>query len=301
MTSATPLIIDTDVALGVHHEGRPRDIDDGFAIAEALNSPLLDLRLISTVFGNAPQEAVFQVARQIVALKSAAVPVLRGATVPMSKDESTNEAVEGMASLLMQEPCAIAAIGPLTNMGLLAQHHPDAFARITKLIIVAGRSEGARFHIGTAGPVQDFNFENDVAAARLMLSAAAPRTHVVLAGFELTSQVCVTEQDLETIARRGTDIANYFHERSLAWCRYWTTTFPSDSGFHPWDSAAIALLKHPEYFVTQARGWRITPRSRGSSWLECDANFAGQRIDYCTGFTEGGASAFIKDVVDSVY
>ena len=28
----TDLLIDTDVALGVWHEGRPRDIDDGFAI-----------------------------------------------------------------------------------------------------------------------------------------------------------------------------------------------------------------------------------------------------------------------------
>ena len=179
MNTPIPLIIDTDVALGVHHEGRPRDIDDGFAIAEALNSPLLDLRLVSTVFGNAPQDAVFQVANEIIALKGAATPVLRGASTPMAKDESTNDAVEGMARLLRQEPCAIAAIGPLTNMGLLARHHPDAFARITQLIIVAGRSEGARFFIGDAGPVQDFNFENDVAAAQLMLASAAPGTRVV--------------------------------------------------------------------------------------------------------------------------
>lgn len=301
MNSPIPLIIDTDVALGVHHEGRPRDIDDGFAIAEALNSPLLDLRLVSTVFGNAPQAAVFEVANEIIALKDAVVPVLRGAATPMSKDKSTNDAVEGMARLLREEPCAIAAIGPLTNMGLLAHHHPDAFARITQLIIVAGRSKDARFYIGDTGPVQDFNFENDVAAAQLMLASAAPGTRIVLAGFELTSQVCVTEADLAVIARRGTDVASYFHDRSLAWCRYWTTTFPQDQGFHPWDSAAIAWLKHPEYFVAQALGWRITPRPRGASWLECDAAFDGQRIEYCTGFAPSGASAFIQDVVDSVY
>ena len=301
MNLPIPLIIDTDVALGVHHEGRPRDIDDGFAIAEALNSPLLDLRLVSTVFGNAPQDAVFQVAKEIIALKGAAVPVLRGASTPMSKSESTNDAVEGMARLLRREPCAIAAIGPLTNMGLLARHHPDAFARITQLIIVAGRSQGARFYIGDTGPVQDFNFENDVAAAQLMLASAASGTRVVLAGFELTSKVCVTEEDLEVIAGRGTEVANYFHDRSLAWCRYWTTTFPQDRGFHPWDSAAIAWLKHPEYFVTESRGWRVTPRPRGSAWLECDLGFDGPPIEYCTGFAPDGAAAFIKDVVDSVY
>ena len=57
-----PLVIDTDVALGVRHEGRPRDIDDGFAIVEAINLDVLDLRAITTVYGNAPHHEVNRVA-----------------------------------------------------------------------------------------------------------------------------------------------------------------------------------------------------------------------------------------------
>ena len=66
MTAApTPLLIDTDVALGVTHDGRPRDIDDGFAIVEAINAPDLELLGVTTVYGNAPPEAVHRVAREI--------------------------------------------------------------------------------------------------------------------------------------------------------------------------------------------------------------------------------------------
>ena len=79
----TALVIDTDVALGVHHEGRPRDIDDGFAMVEAINAPDLDLLGITTVYGNAPHEAVRRVARKIVALKKSNTPVTAGAIEPL--------------------------------------------------------------------------------------------------------------------------------------------------------------------------------------------------------------------------
>jgi len=295
-----PLIIDTDVALGVLHQGRPRDIDDGFAIAEAINSDLLDLRLITTVFGNGPLSEVVRVAREIVSLKGSSVPVLEGAAEPITKKPESNAAVEGMASLLRNTPCAVAAIGPLTNMGLLARYHPDAFRNITTLIIVAGRSSGRKFFIGDKGPVADFNFENDVEAARLMLEASRS-SRVIFAGFELTSQVCITAQDLEVIAARNNPVAAYFHRNSLAWCNWWTGQFPNDAGFHPWDSAAIALLKHPEYFVMEERGWVITPRPKGPQWLECDVALPGPRIHYCTGFTPDGKNRFVEDVVSSVY
>ena len=94
------LIIDTDVALGVHHEGRPRDIDDGFAIVEAINSPDIELLAVTTVFGNGPLPEVDRVAREIVTLKQADVPVYSGAAAALgerSTDSEDNAAVAAMA------------------------------------------------------------------------------------------------------------------------------------------------------------------------------------------------------------
>jgi inosine-uridine nucleoside N-ribohydrolase len=297
-----PLIIDTDVALGVHHEGRPRDIDDGFAIVEAINSDAIDLLAVTTVFGNGPLSEVDRVAREIIDLKGVAVPVHSGAAVAMDPgeaDTTPNAAVTAMAEILASRRAHIAAIGPLTNMGLLVGQFPQVLGNIDSVIIVAGRSRDRRFHLGDKGPVRDFNFENDVAATRLLLESGV---RLVLAGFELTSQVAVTEADLETIAASSSPTARYFYDNSLAWCRHWTSTFTADTGFHPWDSAAISWLKHPDYFVSEDRGWRIRHNSEDKvDWLETDPNFSGSRVTFCTGFATDGARRFVEDVVTSVY
>jgi inosine-uridine nucleoside N-ribohydrolase len=299
----TRLIIDTDVALGAVHENRPRDIDDGFAMVEAINATELDLVGVTTVYGNAPLETVSRIASEIVTHKSADVAVRSGAAtalVQLGPDADLpppNAAVEFIAHLLADKPASVAAIGPLTNIALLVHHYPQVLANIEQLIIVAGRSPGAEFFIGNAGPVGDFNFENDVRAARLVMGSGVP---LVLAGFELTSQVTITAVDLETIRNADTDSARYFYRNSLAWCRYWVEQFPSDTGFHPWDSATIAWLRHPEYFTHEQRGWQIR-EVNDTHWLECDAAYAGNRVTYCTGFAPDGARAFVADVVSTVY
>ena len=293
------LLIDTDVALGLRHEGRPRDIDDGFAIVEAINVDDLQLRGVTTVFGNAPHDAVHVVANELINLKKVDVPVVPGATEPLPQLgdlPDPNPAVEFMATQLAQQPMAVAAIGPLTNIGLLIHHHPEVLTNITSLIIVAGRSPGITFYIGDVGPVRDFNFENDVRAAELVMTSGIP---LVLAGFELTSQVTITEADLGAIAARGSATSDYFHHNSLAWCRYWTETF-AEPGFHPWDSAAISWLRHPEYFQYETRGWKID-RSGETPRLECDRNLPGTTVTYCTGFASGGSVSFVRDVVNTVY
>ena len=295
------LLIDTDVALGIEHEGRPRDIDDGFAIVEALNSERIDLAGITTVYGNASQASVYQVANDIVALKRSTVPVRPGAVDPLPQSGSmppTNEAVEFLAESLREAPAHLAAIGPLTNIGLLAFYHPELLDRVQSLIMVAGRSEDSPFYIGEAGPIQDFNFEHDVRAARLVLESEVTK---ILMGFELTSQVAVTESDLHSIHQVGTDTAEYFYRNSLAWCRWWTREFPADAGFHPWDSAAIAWIQHPEYFRHQPRGWRIREPDKENHWLECDPEYPGGTVTYCTGFVDGASAAFVRDLVAAVY
>ena len=296
------LVIDTDVALGVLHEGRPGDIDDGFAIVEALNIADIDLRAITTVYGNAPLADVDRVARELIELKHSDVPVWRGASVALPQKGAVpppNEAVVRLAELLRRQRLTIAAIGPLTNIALLVHHFPDCAANIDEMIVVAGRSPNRRFYIGDIGPVQDFNFENDVRAMAMLLEAQIP---MVLAGFELTSQVVITDVDLATIEARGTDTARYLYRNSLAWFRHWTQQFPTERGFHPWDSAAIAWLTHRELFTAQPRRVRILPPDgKRPHWLECDVDGSGPRVIYCTGFVPGGAETFVAEIVGNVY
>ncbi len=306
------LVIDTDVALGVWHQGRPRDIDDGFAVVEAINLEPIDLLAVTTVYGNAPLADVDRVARELIELKHAEIPVWRGAANALPQHGALpppNEAVVRLAELLRRQRLTIAAIGPLTNMGLLMHYFPECIANIEEMIIVAGRSPNRSFYIGEAGPVSDFNFENDVRAMAMLLEAHGPveqRFPIVLAGFELTSQVVITDVDLATIEGRGTDTARYLHRNSLAWFAHWTQQFPTERGFHPWDSAAIAWITHPELFTTQQRHARILPPwGKSPARLECNEVPGNADTDitvtYCTGFAAGGAERFVAEIVGNVY
>jgi inosine-uridine nucleoside N-ribohydrolase len=300
----TPLVIDTDVALGVRHEGRPRDIDDGFAIVEALNLDALELVAITTVYGNAPHAQVTRVANDLVELKRSDVPVISGATEKLPQSgplPPPNAAAKHLAALLQSRRLHIAAIGPLTNIALLVHHFPAVLRNIDELFVVAGRSPGRSFYIGDAGPVPDFNFENDVRAMQILLDARLP---MVFAGFELTSQVTITAADLAVIAARGTTTARYFYDNSLAWFDYWIREFPTERGFHPWDSAAIGWLTHRDWFVTEPRRVRILPGvGRRPAWLECsnDGDPAEPVVTYCTGFADGAERAFVAAIVENVY
>ena len=294
-----PLIIDTDVALGVEHEGRPRDVDDAYAIVAALNAPEIDVLGITTVFGNAPLALADPVAREIVALKGGSVPVATGAPGPLSAHRGeTNDAVEFMANVLARQPAHIAAIGPLTNLGLLARRYPDHLADAVSVVIVGGRSVGNRFFLHGKGPVNDFNVEQDIDAARALLEHGVP---VTMAGFELTSQASLGARDLERV--RPSAIREHFLARTRPWLDYWLRSFPGESGFHPWDSAAIDWLLHPERYVAETRGWRFveSPDSADTTWLETGPDLPDRTKTFLTRFTEGGGRAFLDDIVDGVH
>ncbi len=294
-----PLIIDTDVALGAWHEGRPRDIDDGFAIVEALNSEHIDLLGITTVYGNAPHPDVLRIAGELVSLKEADTPVHPGAETNQPGN-AILPAVQFLADTLKTQKVNIAAIGPLTNIAQLVEKFPEVLGNINQLIIVAGRTPGNRFFIGDTGPVRDFNFENDVAAMATLLAAKLP---LVLAGFELTSVVEVSEADLSAIKARNNPTADYFYTNSLDWVRHWTESFPTDKGFHPWDSAAISYLLHPEYFAAEQRFARIDQLDDKPA-LSCSSSqnaATDTPVTYLSGFVGDGKTNFVRDVVSTVY
>lgn len=177
---------------------------------------------------------------------------------------------------------------------MLAARYPELMANIQPLVIVGGRTQGNAFYLGDAGPVRDFNVENDIRATRLMLEAH-PET--VMAGFELTSQVVISETDLTAIGERPSGLARYLHSRSVDWMKQWTSNFPDDGGFHPWDSAAIAWLRRPAWFEAESRGWQMTEVESGRFWLETAPSLPGDRITFCTGFAAGTARQFVDEIV----
>jgi len=291
--------IDSDPALGVEVDGRPRDVDDAFVIVEALRNPRVALAGISVVFGNAPVDDAFEVANDLVRRVGSPVAVARGAAAPAPPGaDSANEAARAMADALRDGPLSVLAIGPLTNLAALVRGWPERARAVREVVIVAGRSRDQVFRLHGATGIPDFNFESDVEAARALLESGVP---IRLAGFELTHRVVVTRAQLEA-ARGRSEVARHLVEGALPWLAFWQSSFPDDPGFHPWDSAALACLLHPEDFVSEARGWRIrtkpdeAPGAAGTPWLECDVSFPGERVTYVPDFSPGGARAFVERI-----
>lgn len=167
-----------------------------------------------------------------------------------------------MAKLLGQskEPVVIAAIGPLTNIAhLLLIANDQIKAKIKEVVVVMGRSPGLEFTIGKGdkkvGGIRDFNVTKDPEAVRVVMDSGVP---VTFAPFELSVQAVITPELLETIRdQHKTPAAHEIYQQSKEWMNYWMKAL-NDDGFHPWDSAAITYLSHPEYLQCEARSYRFT-------------------------------------------
>ncbi|MHA6627601.1 nucleoside hydrolase [Pseudonocardia sichuanensis] len=154
---STPIVIDTDPG-----------VDDAVAIMLALASPEVEVRAVTTVFGNVALESTTANAGRILALCDRAdVPVAAGAARPLvhpqreraqqwhggdglggrasalpvpAVEPDARGAVETMAAALRAsaEPVTLVPIGPLTNVALLLAVHPDLTSKIARIVWMGG-------------------------------------------------------------------------------------------------------------------------------------------------------------------
>ncbi len=146
-----PIIIDTDPG-----------IDDAVAIAIALFSDELDVRLITTVAGNVSLDKVTYNTLRLLKFYGKEVPVAKGAEAPLIRplQDASNvhgksgmegfdfeepdehlllkeNAVEAMYRVIMEspEPITLVPIAPLTNIALLLKVYPEVKERIRESAI----------------------------------------------------------------------------------------------------------------------------------------------------------------------
>ena len=188
-----PIIIDTDPG-----------IDDALAIAIALFSEELDVKLISTVAGNVSLENVTNNALKLLSFWEKDIPVAAGADRPLIEplvDASNVHGVTGMEGydfpepkkeLLLEEhavnamhrvimesaePVTLVPIAPLTNIALLFTMYPEVKANIKEIVMMGG-SAGR----GNKGVMSEFNIATDPEAAKIVFDSGLP---IVMAGLDV--------------------------------------------------------------------------------------------------------------------
>jgi pyrimidine-specific ribonucleoside hydrolase len=284
-----PVWIDTDPAVGV----KDRDVDDGFALVQAFNSPEIAVRGVSIVFGNAPLAQAWPIGRRIVqrfgppgliAHRGAASADDRGTETPASR---------ALAAALRAEPLVVLVLGPATNVATVLLNHPDLAPRIVRIVAVAGRRPGQRFTTGTKNEAghRDFNFELDPKAFQVLLDAHVPLT---LTPFEISSRVWITADDLSQLSR-GPAAVRSMAGAARKWLDLWQRTFGVD-GFNPFDTLAVARVVSPAFVTCEELPARIDelpddvtePRMQGASvarkpyLLAAQAIVPGVPVEYCS-------------------
>ncbi len=207
-----PLVLDTDSG-----------VDDAIAVLVAVASLEVDLRAVTIVYGNVSLEQATDNALRVLALAGADhVPVAAGADHPLAgpwvpRPESPHRpdglgghelppakrmtegaaAVEFLADLLRDSPTpvTVCALGPLTNIAHLISSHPDAAARIGRLVTMGGS-----YDLGAMAAGVDFNSASDPEAAQHVLGSGLPITRVSL---DITESVLIDAERVRRIAASG--------------------------------------------------------------------------------------------------
>ncbi|MCS7462253.1 ribonucleoside hydrolase RihC [Paenibacillus doosanensis] len=245
-----PIIIDTDPG-----------IDDAVALAIALYSDQLDVRLITTVAGNVSLDKVTFNALRLMKFFNKDVPVAAGARIPLIKEpidasdihgptgmdgydfEQPDEgqllqehAVNAMRRVIMdsEAPVTIVPIGPLTNIALLLHMYPEVKERIAEIVLMGG-STGR----GNAGVMAEFNIYADPEAAKIVFQSGLP---LVMVGLDVGLKALVYPEDsekLKVMNKTGHMMYQLFQKYRGGSMK---------TGLKMYDSCAVAYLLRPDMF-----------------------------------------------------
>jgi purine nucleosidase/pyrimidine-specific ribonucleoside hydrolase len=190
--------------------------DDAVALLLAVGSSGIDLRAVTTTFGNCSVDDATRNALQVLALAGAPdVRVARGAAGPLSAELELGNYVHGASGLdgpELPEPrsspvdltavelirqvldesserITVVATGPITNVGQLLRDHPEVMAKIREIVFMGGSTER-----GNHTPAAEFNTHADPEALDIVLRSGVP---VRMVGLNLTHQALATREVVE--------------------------------------------------------------------------------------------------------
>ena len=256
------IVLDTDIAMGAPGS----DIDDGFAIALAVNLPDLSVDLITTVNGNVDVETSTLLAIDLLErLGRPGIPVVKGAAAPLLRpvhDHPARDRVIGVRERLaghrpapgraataiidhvMASPgeISVVALGPLTNVAIALSLEPALSTAVKEIVVMGGAFLRTTAVLAMPG---EFNIWVDPEAAAIVLNSGAPLRFI---GLDVTLQVQLGRADGDRMRLTGRPFAAYAGECVHAWIDYLVAAYPG-RGFHTapmHDPLAVAVVSRPQ-------------------------------------------------------
>jgi inosine-uridine nucleoside N-ribohydrolase len=235
--------------------------DDVMAIL--LAGRTLDVRGITTVFGNVDLEQTTRNARQTLEFSGlTSIPIVKGMAYPLVRDIRHGAHVHGESGLdgpTLEPPTlpladgvatdfiiqrshdvpdlTLVPIGPLTNVATALRLDPTLAERIAQISLMGGSLTS-----GNATPTAEFNIWCDPEAAHVVFSSGIP---IKMVGLNATRLVAATEERRakvraigSTTSRHVADMLDFYSER------YRVVNGLPGGAMH--DPLAVAALIDPE-------------------------------------------------------
>jgi inosine/uridine nucleosidase len=272
-------------------------VDDAVAILLALASRELDVLALTTVAGNVGLDATTLNARRLVQLAGRRdVIVAAGCAEPLAGPLAYEGRVHGgdglgdldwpeptvevdaqdgpdvIWRLIGQGPLSIVAIGPLTNLAVLLERHPDAEAAVERVVVMGGASWQ-----GNVTPAAEFNIWADPEAAQRVFAAAWPVTVMPL---DLTHQATLDDDDLAWLRSLGTEVGRRVAGMLEPYADYYERHY-GRRALVMHDATAVYELVDPLAIVTQGAAVAVETsgeHSRGATWFDRHQRHAEARV-----------------------
>jgi purine nucleosidase len=261
-----PLIYDCDLTMG-----RPfRSVSDGLALLYLLGEPRIDLRGVTTTYGNGPVGMTTRSARQLLDdLTLGHVIVAQGAASP-DDDPSENEAARYMIEAVNAYPdeIVVLASGAMTNLKHASMLDPDFFRKVRSLYLVGGVMGQLTWN---ERQLIERNFSRDPEAAYTAIQSICPTT--ITPGQAGLTAVFRSPQFAALQALEG-PVPRLIACRIRLWFGLMKLWF-RDDGFPMWESVAALAITHPELLDFKVGHLPITIEDLHTGQLVLDPDRAG--------------------------
>lgn len=244
------IIIDTDPG-----------IDDAAALALALNSPELEVAMLSTVAGNVNLEYTTANAKKILDFFAKDIPLAKGNSLPLLKEYEDGSDIHGETGmngydfpqtkrqhlpehsavemkkmiLASEEKITLVTIGPLTNVALLLSMYPEVKEKIEEIVIMGGSTIG-----GNTNSAAEFNIKVDPHAAQMVVQSGLK---ITIFGLRVTTKALLKKEHLKKIRDLGET-----GEMLYSLFSHYRGGDVYGEGIMMHDSCTIAYLLKPEIF-----------------------------------------------------
>ncbi len=255
----TPIIIDSDMALGSSHA----DIDDAIAILLALDNPSLDVLAITGSGGNVSVDhSCRNIDRLLKLLGKSDIPHCFSMSRPLDATlwvdarwrQQEQEDILGQdcsftSSDLIRKtlressvPITLISLGPLTNIALALVTEPELCKKVRKLVMMGGSFRTP----GVSGGPAEFNIKADPEAAALVMCLPID---ILMFGLDVTKKKTVRPEDIVQWDRGDSPFLRYLHDASEAFMHFRAKRDGYDEPyafFH--DALPVIYLSNPELF-----------------------------------------------------